>query len=83
MPNFPQPSLPANLSMVRYPAKGTYSSYRIAYEENMDRPWSFRIVGVYRNRQQAGERRIAGGFKTAEDAERYISRFLPEFLECS
>lgn len=78
----PQPTRPDSLNVIRHPTKGTYLSYRITHERSLHGASDLKIVGTYRNRQHSGERRVAGGFKNVEEVERYIARFLPEFLNC-
>jgi hypothetical protein len=67
--------------VVHHVTAGKYASYRLEDESGFIGQARFKILVTYRNGgNNAGERRIAGGFKTVEDALRYIARFLPELF---
>ena len=74
---------PNTVSVERYPKHGKYSSYRIDREHNWTVGSGFKIMGNLRKSPPGAERRLAGGFRTVNDAEKYIARFLPEFLDCT
>ena len=77
------PPLPDKVGSVRYPVAGKYGSFRIDTEVGWGGTPRFKILVTYRNQNVGGERRLAGCFQSVEHAEKYIARFLPEFLDCA